>query len=117
MLRVDVLDHGPGQGQAVVGRRAAADLVEDDEAARRGGVEDHGGLGHLHHEGGAAARQVVGGADAGEDAIDDRAAGGLGGHKGTHLGQDGDQRGLAQVGGLAAHVGAGDDGDELRFVV
>ena len=35
----------------------------------RAGRENGGGLGHLHHEGRASARQVVGGADAGEDAV------------------------------------------------
>ena len=110
---VDVLDDGPGQRQPVVGGGAAADFVEHDEAARRGGVQDNGRLGHLDHEGGAAAGQIVGGADAGEDAVDERQDGGIGGNKRTHLRQDGDQRGLPQIGGLAAHVGSGDDGDQV----
>ena len=79
------------------------------------GVEDHGGLGHLDHERGSAAREIVGRADAGEDAIDDRQQRGIGGNEGTHLRQDRQQRGLAKIGGFAAHVGAGDDGDELGF--
>ena len=82
-----------------------------------GGVQDDGGLGHLDHEGGAAARQIVGRADAGEDAVDQGQGGGFGGNEGAHLRQDGDERGLAQVGGLAAHVGAGDDGDQIGGIV
>ena len=34
-VAVDVLDHGPGERQSVVGGRAAADFVEHDQAARR----------------------------------------------------------------------------------
>ena len=74
-VRREVLGDGPGEAQAVEGRGAAADLVEDDEAARRGGVQDVGGLLHLDHEGRLAARDVVGGADAREDAVDDRQLG------------------------------------------
>src|ERR1019366_5941931 len=88
-----------------------------DEAAGGGGVEDDGGFGHLDHEGGAAARQVVGRADAGEDAVDDGESGGFGRYERTGLGQDGDDRGLAQVGAFTAHVGAGDDGDEIGGIV
>src|ERR1019366_6531485 len=67
--------------------------------------------------GGAAARQVIGSADAGEDAVDYGQAGGFGGHEGSGLRQDGDECRLPQVGALAAHVGAGDDGDEVGGIV
>ena len=73
-IGVEVLDHGPGDGEAVVGAGAAADLVEDDEAAGGGVVEDVGGLVHLDHEGGVAACELVAGADAGEDAVDEAEA-------------------------------------------
>src|SRR5690606_5216483 len=65
-----VAGHRVGQGQAVVGGGAAADLVHQHQRLRGGVVEDVAGLGHLHHEGGLAAGQVVAGADAGEDAVD-----------------------------------------------
>ena len=68
---VQMLDHGPGDREAVEGRGAAADLVEDDERAARRLVEDRGGLDHLDHEGRAAARQIVGGADPAEQPVDD----------------------------------------------
>ena len=67
---VDVLDDRPGDGQTVVGAGAAADFVEDDKAAGSGVIEDVGRLEHLDHEGALAAGDVVLGADAGEDAID-----------------------------------------------
>ena len=69
-----MLGHRPRQAQAVERRRAAADLVEDDEAAGRRRVQNRRGLLHLDHERRLAARDVVGGADAREDAIDDRRA-------------------------------------------
>ena len=114
---VNVLHHAPGQRETVVGGGAAADFVEHDEAAGGSGIQDDGRFGHLHHEGGAAARQVIGRADAGEDAVEDWQAGRVGGNEGAGLGQDGDQRGLPQVRALAAHVGAGDDGDEVGGIV
>ena len=59
----------PGEAEAVEGAGAAAHLVHQHEAAGRGVVQDVGGLGHLHHEGGAPAGEVIGGTDAGEDAV------------------------------------------------
>jgi hypothetical protein len=67
---VDRLDNRPGDGEPVIGGRAAADLVEDHEAARAGLAQDGGGLDHLDHEGGAAAGEIVRGADPAEQAID-----------------------------------------------
>ena len=58
--------------EPVEGRGAAADLVEDHEAAGRRRVQDVRRLLHLDHERRLAARDVVGRADAREDAIDDR---------------------------------------------
>ena len=60
-LVVQVLDDGPRERMAVEGAHAAADFVEDDEAARGGVVEDVGRRAHLDHGRGSAARQVVAG--------------------------------------------------------
>ena len=57
---VEVLDGGPGEGEAVVGGGAAAHLVQEHQRPGGGCVEDRGGFGHLDHEGGAAAGDVVG---------------------------------------------------------
>ena len=78
---VQVLDHGAGDRQAVVGARAATDLVEEDEGAPGGAAQDRGRLQHLDHEGRLPARDVVLGADAGEDAVDNTDAGRGGGHE------------------------------------
>jgi hypothetical protein len=106
---VQGLGAGPGDGQAVIGGGAAADLVEDHQRARACLGEDGGGLDHLHHEGRAAAGQVVARADAAEQAVDDAEPQALGGHEAAGLGQDGQQGVLAQEGRLAGHVRAGDD--------
>ena len=70
IVLVQMLDRRPGDRQPVEGRGAAADLVEDDQRAFAGLIEDRRGLDHLDHEGRAPARQIVGGADAGEQPID-----------------------------------------------
>ena len=56
--------------EAVVGRRAAADFVHQHEAVLGGVVQDVRGFAHLDHERRLAARQIVAGADAREDAVD-----------------------------------------------
>src|SRR5579859_5802768 len=66
---VQILDNGPRDGQSIVGARAASDLVENDEAARRGVMQNVRRLDHLHHEGALARGEVVLGANACEDAI------------------------------------------------
>ena len=68
-LFVQVLDSGPGDGKTVPGGRAAADFIEDDETFGGRLVQDRGGFDHLDHEGGAPAREIIRGADPGEDAV------------------------------------------------
>ena len=108
---VEMLDRRPGDGEAVEGGGAAADLVEDDERARPRLVEDGGGLDHLDHEGRAAAGEIVGRADPAEQAVDDADPRRFRRHIGADLGEDGDERVLAEEGRLAGHVGAGDQPD------
>ena len=93
-----MLDAGEGDGQAVEGRGAAADFVENDQRALARLIEDRRRLDHFDHEGRAPAREVVGGADAREQAIDDADMGAPRRHEGAHLGQRRDQRVLAQKG-------------------
>src|ERR1700755_2117385 len=61
----------PGDGQAVEGGSAAADFIEDDETSLCRLIEDGGGFYHLHHEGRAAAREIIGGADTREQPVND----------------------------------------------
>ena len=110
-LRVgrEVLGHRPRDAQAVERRRAAADFIEHDEAARRRRVQDVGRLLHLHHERRLTAGDVVGRPDAREDAVDDRHLGVFRRDERADLREQGDERRLSQVGRLAAHVRPGQD--------
>ncbi len=102
--------HGGGarQRQAVVGAGAPADLVHQHQAVLGGVVQDVGRLAHLHHEGGLPAREVVAGADAGEDAVDRPDYRACRRHVAADVGEQHDQRVLPHVGAFAAHVRAGD---------
>ncbi len=77
----EVFGDGPGEAEAVEGRGAAADFVEDDQGLGGGVVQDRGGLGHLDHEGGLAGVEGVIGADSGEDAVGDSDGRGLCGNE------------------------------------
>ncbi len=112
---VQMLDRRPGDGQAVIGRRAAADFIQDDQRPGPRLVEDRRGLDHFDHEGRASARQIVGRADPAEQAVDDADMGRRGRNVRTHLGEDGDQGVLAQEGALARHVGTGHQPQALRL--
>src|SRR6267154_4746552 len=103
-----MLDYGPSDGEAVEGGGAAADFVEQDQAGGRGVIEDGGNFRHFDEEGGAAAGEIVAGADPREDAVDDGQLGLPRGNEAADLRHQDDERGLTQVGGLAAHVGSGD---------
>ena len=81
---------------------------------RGGGVQDLRGFKHFEHEGGLRVGHVVGGANAGVDGVNRPQAAARGGHVAAHAGQQHNQGDLPHVGGLAAHVGAGDD---LHFLL
>src|SRR5437763_1593319 len=61
---MQMLDRGPGDRQAVEGRGAAADLVQNHQRTFAGLVQNHGGFDHLDHESRTPARQIVGGTNA-----------------------------------------------------
>ena len=77
---------GPRQGQAVEGRGAAAHFIHQHQRVFGGAVQNGGRFRHFHHEGRASARQVVGGANAREDAVDGADGGGRGRHVAAHVG-------------------------------
>src|SRR5260370_1037486 len=111
-LIVQIFGDGPGQRDAVVGAGAAADLVEDDQALRTGIIEDVGRLGHLDHEGAVAPAQLIVVADTGENPVHDAYAARFCRHKAAHLGQQGQQRHLADEGAFARHVRPGDEPEQ-----
>lgn len=76
----DILEDGLGDGDAVVGGGAAAELVEDDERAGTSALEDVGRLGQLDGEGGLVGEEGVVGTHAGVNAVEEAEARGGGGH-------------------------------------
>src|SRR5208283_1448939 len=110
-VAVQVLDHRPGDAQAVIRRRPAPYLVQDDQRAVGGVVQDVGRLVHLHHEGRVAARKVVAGPDTREYPVHEPDPARRGGDPRANLGHEGDQGDLPDVGRLARHVGPRYQGD------
>jgi len=104
---VQILNHGPGDRETVIGRRAAADLVQNNQAFRGCLIEDGRGFDHLDHEGGAPARKLVGGTDPRKEAIDRADDRTFGRNEASRLRQHRDQRILAQERALTRHVRAG----------
>src|ERR1700682_3641297 len=104
-----MLDDGPGDREAVERSRTAADFVEKNEACGRGVIQNRGHFAHLYKKCRAAAREIVTGPDAREDAIRDGQLGLPRGNERAHLRHEHDERGLAKVGGLAAHIWPGDE--------
>ena len=66
---VQVFDNCPRNSQAIVGARAPADFIQDNEAMPRGMVQDGSGFLHLHHERAFAGRNVIFSANARKNAI------------------------------------------------
>src|SRR5712692_7942648 len=92
---VQIFDDGTGDGQTIIGASAASDLVENEQAAGCGVMEDVCCLYHLHHEGTLACCQVVLGTDAREDAVHQANSGCFGGNVATDLGHKDNQCDLA----------------------
>src|ERR1700682_4928412 len=99
-----VLEDRLRDAHPVVSARAAADLVEDKQAAGRRVGEDVGGLDHLDHEGRQPSGQLIVRADAGEDPVTETDDGAGRWNEAPHLRQQHDDAGLAQVGRLSGYV-------------
>ena len=110
-VRRDVVQDRLRDRYAVVTRSAAAQLVEDDEAARRGFGQDLLRLRQLDHERRLAGEDVVLGAEARHDAVDGREAGAGAGHVAADLREDDGDAGHAKDGAFAGCVGAGEEVD------
>jgi len=80
------------KAQAIQCACAAADFVEDHQAAIRGVVENVGGLGHLYHESRLAGVNLIAGANAGEETVGYAYCGALGGDVAADLGEERNER-------------------------
>ena len=76
-------------------------------------IQNRSDLTHFHQESRSPAGEVVAGAYARKDAVDDGKFSLARGNERAGLRHQGDQRGLPQIGGLAAHVRAGDQEELL----
>ena len=112
----DVFDHRLCQGHAVIGGRAASDLIKQNQRGRSRILQGMICLGHLHHEGGLTRKNVITCADPRKDLVKDRHAHCLCGHIASHLGKNHDQRGLPHVGGFTAHIRTGDKQDGFLLI-
>ena len=106
---VQVFDNTPGDRNAVVGARTAADFVQNHQAAFGGVIKNPRRLGHLDHEGALAARQLVAGSDASKDAIRNPDRRLTGRYEAAGLSHQGNERHLPDISALARHIGTGDD--------
>ena len=105
-LVMQVLRHGPRDGKTVKGSRAAPDLIQNNQGTFRGVIQNQGRLAHLHHEGGLAARQIIAGAHAAENAVHQPHTGGFRRNVGAYLGHQRNQGHLPYIGALACHIRA-----------
>ncbi len=105
---MQMLDRRPRQRKPVVRRRAAAHLIQQHQRARCRRVQNRRRLRHLHHERRPPARHVIARANARIDAIHQPQPHPLRRHKAAALRHDHQQRRLAQIRALAAHVRPGD---------
>src|ERR1051326_2164011 len=103
-----MFDDSPSDGETVKSGGASTDFVEQDETGRGGVGENAGDFAHFDEESGTAAREIVAGANASEDTVGERKFRLASGNERTALRHQNDQTGLPQVGGLAAHVGSGE---------
>src|SRR4051794_23695876 len=107
-LVVHRLDDGPCDGEAVIGGRAAADLIENDETAWARLREDRGGLDHFDHERRPTTRKIVRRSDAAEQAVDDCEPNPGRRHEAAGLSEHRNESSLSKECRLAAHVRTGD---------
>ena len=63
-LTVEMLNHGLGKREAVIGTSSTSDLIEDDQTVRGGTVENPGSLSHLHQKRTRPAGKIITGTDA-----------------------------------------------------
>ena len=116
-ILVDVFDNSPGNGNAIVGRSASTQLVEEDKTARREIVENVGSFGHLYHESRFAQRDIIGSTNTGEDLIDNADMSRIGRHEAAHMSHKHNKCRLTKQSRLTCHVRTSDHHDLLLLVV
>ncbi len=67
---VQMFEGGPGDGQAIIGRRTAPDFIEDHQRVFVGLIQDRRRFDHLDHKGRPPPGQIVGCPHAAEQLAD-----------------------------------------------
>src|SRR5208282_5338863 len=106
---LQVLDDSPGDGKTVKRRGTTSHFVEKDKTRGSRVMQDGCDFAHLDEKCGAAAREIIAGADAREDAVGDGKLGLASRNEGAHLRHQYNQCGLAKIRGFSAHVRASDE--------
>ena len=114
---VQIFGYRPGDRQPVKRRCAAADLIQQDQASRRGIVKNRRGLGHFDHKCRASRGKIVRRPDTRPYTVQYRKPGGSRGHERTDLRQYLDQGDLPEDGRFSAHIRAGDDQQPVGRVI
>ena len=110
---MQVFAHAPRDRHTVVGARATTDFVQQHQRAPRRGMQNSARFTHLHHKRGLSAHQIVAGANASEQAVDNGEFGAARRHVAAHLRHELNESDLPQNGALTGHVGPGQH-DHLR---
>ena len=105
----EVFGNGHGKGGSLFGIGGRAELVEQDERARGGGVGDEIDVGDVGGKGGEILLDGLRVADVGEDGVTDGQVGALGRDGDSGLGHENEQAHGFEADGFAAGVGAADD--------
>src|SRR5512147_673817 len=107
----------PGNAQAVIGAGATADLIQQNQTSAGCAVENMGALGHFDHKRTLPCGEIIGCADAGKNPVHQSDMGLARGDETADLGQEDDERDLAEVSALASHVGSGEDDEPVGLSV
>ncbi len=111
------LCQGPGQRKPVISGCAPPDLIENDQAPGGQIVQDIRRLVHFDHKGTLAFGDLIVRADTGKYFINDPDTGRGGRDKRPHLGQDHQKSVLADIGGLAGHIGTGQNNKPVFLTI
>ena len=101
---VQILHYRPRNAYSVVSRRATAKLIEEHKRARRHVIQDIGGLGHLHHKGRFAKRNIIRRTHTSENFVHQTYFRALCRHKAAHLSHQHYQGRLTQQSRLSGHI-------------
>ena len=101
---VNVFDDGLGESHPIIGRRSPSQLIKQNQGLGRCLANGVIGLHHFHHEGRLPRYQVISSSDSGINRIKDWQLGLLRGYIGANLGKNHNDRQLAHIGRLPAHI-------------